>query len=103
MTNEQGPQASLVVKIDFKRKNAEHQIDEVRHSPDASAIPSPYLGADVVNDLLLPRLSAQCARETQIETRVINEDHCVGFALSNFTERFLKLFPEITIFPEHLP
>ena len=103
MTNEQRAQASLVVEIDFKRKNAEHQIDEVRHSLDASAVPSPYLGADVVNYLLLPRLSSQCARETQIETRIINEDDCVGFALSNFAERFVKLFSEITIFPEHLP
>ena len=103
MTNKQRPQASLVVEIDFKRKNAEHQIDEVRHSLDASAVPSPYLGADVVNYLLLTRMSAQCARETQIETRVINEDDCVGFALSNFPERFVKLLPEITIFPEHLP
>src|ERR1043165_1827674 len=102
MTNEQCSQARLVVEIDFKRKNAEHQVDVVRHSLDTSAVPGPYLGADVINYLLLLRLSAKCARETQIETRVINEDDRVGFALSDFAERFLKLFPEITIFPEHL-
>ena len=103
MTNKQRAQASLVVEIDFKWKNAEHQIDEVRHSLDASAVPSPYLRADVVNYLLLPRLCSQCTRKTQIETGIINEDDCVGFALPNFLERFVKLFSEITIFPEHLP
>ena|SRR5437763_11941781 len=103
MTNKQRAQASLLVEIDFKRKNAEHQIDEVRHSLDASAVPSPYLRADVVNYLLVARLFSQCARETQIETWVINEDDRVGFDLQNFLERLVKLFPEITIFPEYLP
>src|SRR5215510_10247792 len=103
MTNKQRAQAGLVVEIDFKRKNAEHQIDEVRHSLDASAVPSPYLGADVVNYLLSRRLSSQCTCETQIETWVINEDNRVGFALLNFPECFVKLPSEITILPEHLP
>src|SRR5438874_11784088 len=103
MTYKQRTQASLVVKIDLKRKNAEHQIDEVRHSLDASAVPSPYLRADVVNCLLVRRLSSQCARETQIETWVINEDERVGFDIPNFLERLVKLFPEINIFPEYLP
>src|SRR4029453_19338690 len=103
MTNKQRARASLAIEINFKRKNAEHQIDEVRHSRDAPAVSSPYLRADVVNYLLLRSLASQCTRETQIETGVINEDDCVGFALPNFPERFVKLFAKIPIFPEHLP
>jgi hypothetical protein len=49
------------------------------------------------------RLPSQRARETQIETWVINEDDRVGFALPNFPKRFVKLLLEITIFPEHFP
>src|SRR5262245_66323842 len=99
MTNKQRAQASLVVEIDFKRKNADHQSDQVCHSLDASAVPSPYLWTDVVDHLLSRRLLSQRTCETQIETWVINEDNRVGFALLNFPERFVKLPSEITIFP----
>src|SRR5215469_9902826 len=103
MTDKNGTQASLVVEIDFKRKNAEHQIDEMRHSFDAPAVPSPYLGTDVVNYLLARRLPSQCAGETQIETWIIDQDDRARFALPNFVERLAKLFSEITVFPEHFP
>jgi hypothetical protein len=49
------------------------------------------------------RLPSQRARETQIKTRVVNEDDRGGFALLNFAKGFVKLFPEITIFPQHFP
>src|SRR2546423_531847 len=103
MTNKQRAQARLVVRIDFKGENAEHQIDEVRHFFDASAVPGPYLRTDVVNYLLSPRLPSQCAGETQIETWIINQDYRVRLALLNFAERFMKLSSKITIFPEHFP
>ena len=103
MTNKQRAQAHLVVEIDFKGKNAEYQIDEVRHSFDASTVPGPYLGTDVINYLLSRRLSSQRAGETQIETWIINQDYRVRFALPNFAQRFMKLFAEITIFPEYFP
>src|SRR6266513_2869528 len=103
MTYKQCAQASLVIGIDFKRENAEYQIDEIRHSFDASAVPGPYLGTDIVNNLLSWRLPPQSARETQIETWVINEDDRVGFALPNLLKRFAKLLSEIAIFPKDFP
>src|SRR5207248_11492068 len=99
MTNKQRAQAHLVVEIDFKGKNAEYQIDEVRHSFDASTVPGPYLGTDVICYLLSRRLSSQRAGETQIETWLLNQDYRDRFALLNFAPPFMQLCVAITIFP----
>src|ERR1700746_1922744 len=103
MTDKRRGQACLAVDIGFKRKNAEHQVDGVRHSFDASSVPSPYLRADVINDFLSRRLPSQCACKAQVEAWIINQDDRVRLALPNFAERFVKLISEITIFPEHFP
>ena len=103
MTDKQGAQTSLGVEIDFKWKDAEDQIDEMRHSRDASAVPGPYLGTDVINDLLPWCFPSQCPCKTQIETWVIDQDDSVRFTLPNFVDRFVKLFSEIAIFPQHFP
>src|SRR5207248_1482237 len=101
VTDEHGTYARFLVEIGLKRKDAEHQIDRPRHSFDAARIPSPHLRTDVINYFLLWRL--QRTGQTQIESRIVDQYDCVWFALLNFFERFAKLFPKITILPEHFP
>src|SRR5207248_10245675 len=103
MTNKQRAQAHLVVEIDFKGKNAEYQIGEVRHSFDACTVPGPCLGTDLINYLLSRRLSSQRAGETQIETWIIKQDYRGRFARPNCAPRCMKLFADSTIFPEYFP
>src|SRR4029453_9515750 len=87
----------------LEKEKTKEEGEKTRHLLDASAIPGPDLWADVVNYLLLPRLPSQCVRQTQIETRVIDQHNGVGFALLNFLQGFAKLLPKITVFPDHFP
>src|ERR1051326_333708 len=99
MTNKQRAQANLIVKIGFKWKNTEHQIDEARHSLDAPAVPRPDLGTDVVNNLLSWRVPSQCASKTEIETWIIDQNNCCRFDLENFLEHLMKLLSEKAVLP----
>src|SRR5438093_6547694 len=103
MTNEYRAQPRFVIEVGFERKNAEHEIEKARHFLDASAIPGPDLRADVINYFLLPCLHSQCARQAQIEPRIIDQHNGVGLALLNFLQRFAKLLPKITVLLDHFP
>src|SRR4030095_364826 len=52
------------VQIGLKWKNAQHEIDEMRHLLDASTVPCPDLWADVIDCLLALRSPSQRARES---------------------------------------
>src|SRR5437016_14572023 len=52
MPDKECAQATLVVQIGFKRKEAEHQIEGVDHLFDPRRIPRPDLWTDIVNNFL---------------------------------------------------
>src|SRR5262249_15813972 len=97
MTDKHRAEPRCGVKIGFKGKNAEHEIDEARHFSDASTVPRPNLRADVINCLVAFRMLSQRARQSQIESRVVDQNHCVGFAFLNFIERLRELFAKVTV------
>src|SRR5215472_6151884 len=100
MANEDRAQAALVVEIGFERKNAEHQIQPTRHLLDATAIPRPNLGTDVVNDFLR-RFFPQRASKAQVEPGIIDQHDRVRFAYSDFAQSLAKLFSKITVVLDH--
>src|SRR5437660_8767482 len=87
----------------MKWKNAEDEIDPARHSFDPATVPSPYLGADVINYLLSPRLPSQGAGESQIEAGIIDQQDRIRLGFDDFFGRLAKLLSKITVLPEHLP
>ena len=103
MADKYRAQARFVIEVGLKREDAKHEVQKARHFFDAAAIPGPYLGADVVNDLLSRRLFSQCASEAQIEPRVIDQHDRVGFALLNLVKGFVKLFSKVTVLSDHFP
>ena len=103
MTDKYRAQTGFVVELGFKRKNAEHQIEKARHLFDSAAIPGPNLRADVVNYSLFRRLLPQRAGQTQIETRIVDQDHGVGFGIFDLAKRFAKLFSKETVVLNDFP
>src|SRR5215217_6009949 len=97
MANEDGAQIGLIIELSFEREDAEHQVEIARHLRNATSIPSPDLRADIVDDFELWQLSPQRTRKTDIETGIINQHDCVGFVLSQLSDRGSKLLPEITV------
>src|SRR5438067_36661 len=97
MTDENRAQPRLIVELRFERKDAEHQVEITRHLPDAPAVPSPDLRADVINYFEIGRTSPQRASEPEIETWVIDQDDGSGIQVRNFPKRVSKLFPEISV------
>src|SRR4029077_17800318 len=97
MTDKHCAESRRGVEISFERKNAEHKIDEARHFFDAPTVPCPDLRADVINSFVALRVPSQSARQSQIETRIIDQDDCVGFAFLNFRQCLTELLPKITV------
>src|SRR5438067_13887723 len=96
MADENRAQPRLIVELRFEWKDAEHQVEIMRHLPDAPAVPGPDLRADVINYLETGRPSPQRTREPEIETWVIDQDDGNGIQVSDFPKRISKLFPEIS-------
>src|SRR4029077_16135295 len=103
MTDKHCAESRCGVESGLKRKNAQHKIDEMRHPLDAATIPRPDLRADVINCFVTLRLPSQSARQSQIETRVIDQNDCVGFAFLNFAERLPELLPKIAVLSQDFP
>src|SRR4029077_17951748 len=103
MTDKHCPKSRCDVNICLERKNAQHKIDESHHFFDAPTVPRPDLRADVINSFVALRLPSQCARQSQIETRIIDQNDCVGFALANFVECLTELLPKITVLSQDFP
>src|SRR6266700_7905100 len=103
MTDKHCAESRCGVEISLKRKNAQHKIDQMRHPLDAATVPRPNLQADVINCLVALRLSSQRARESQVETRIIDQNDFVGFAFLNFVERLTELLPKIAVLSQNFP
>src|SRR4029077_5498091 len=97
MTDKHCAESRRGVEISLKRKNAQHKIDEMRHFFYAPAVPRPDLRADVVDCFLAMRLPSQGTRQSQIETRIIDQNDGVGFAFVNFVERLTELLAKVTV------
>src|SRR5437660_2727162 len=103
MADEDRAQSALIVEPGFERKNTEHQIEPARHLLDSAAVPGPNLRADVVNNFLRWRLFSQCAREAQVESRIIDQHHRVRLARLDFSQRRVKLLSKVTVMLDHFP
>ena len=103
MPDEDGAQAGLIVELRFEGKNAEHEVEALRHLRDAAAIPRPDLRADVVDDFQLRQFSAERAGQAEIEAGIIDQHHRIDFLLADVAQRGRKLPPEVSIFLQHLP
>src|SRR4029077_12347234 len=97
MTDKHCAESRRSVEISFERKDAQYKIDEARHFFDAPTVPCPDLRADVINSFVALRVPSQSACQSQIETRIIDQDNCVGFAFMNFVKRLTELLPKITV------
>ena len=103
MPDEDGAESRFVVELRLKRKYAEHQLQVARHLADSSPVPRPDLGADVVDDLQGRRFLLQSARQTQIESRIIDQHNGVRIDLRHFSKSALELLTEISIPLHHFP
>src|SRR5258708_8529719 len=63
----------LGVEVLLKRKDDEHSIDVAANRVEAVAAPRPHLRADVVDDF--ESITAQAARQAEIEIGPVDEDH----------------------------
>ena len=97
MADEDGAQSRFVVELGLEREDAEHQIEKSRHLLDSPLMPGPNLRTDVVNYSEGRRFFSQGASETQVESGIIDQDHCVGLDRCDLAERVLEFFPEIPI------
>src|SRR5262249_41803904 len=91
------------VEIRLERENAEHEIDEARHLFNPAAVPCPDLRADIIDYFVALQLPVQRAGQSQIETRIVNQNDCVGFAFVNFAERLTELLSKIAVLSQHFP
>src|SRR5262245_64841914 len=103
MTDKHGAKSRCGVEIGLKRENAEYEIDEARHFFYASTVPRPNLRTDVINCFMAMRTLSQRARQSQIETRIIDQHHCAGPAFLNFIQRLSELFSKIAVLPQDFP
>lgn len=75
---EDGGQADAFVEVFFEGKDADHEVEPLRHFGDAAAVPGPDLGADVINEAAAEASAAQGGGEPQVEARVVDEDDGAG-------------------------
>lgn len=75
---EDGGQADAFVEGFFEGKDADHEVEPLRHFGDAAAVPGPNLGADVVDEAAAKAGAAQGGGEPQVEARVVDEDDGAG-------------------------
>ena len=85
MSDKNRLQSALFVERFLEWKNAQHQIEKPRHFRDAPAVPSPDLGANVIDNLrigvgrstFLSFSRPKSLGQPQIESWIIDQDHCV--------------------------
>ena len=103
MADKDGAQAAFLVERFFEGKNAKHQVEVAGHLRDASAIPRPDLGTDVVDGPDARQLCLDRFGEAQIEPRIINEDERIRLKMGNVREHPVELRLEVTVLFQHVP
>ena len=103
MSDTDGLKTGVLVELFFEWKQAEHQVEEPSHFWDATLVPCPDLGANVVKELELWMGGAQRFCEAQIESRVIDKNDGIRLEPSDFAAHPFKLVFEIGVIAQDIP
>jgi hypothetical protein len=103
MSNEESRQSGRKVELGFEWKNAEHQVEKLCHSRDASAMPRPDLWTDIEDDFYTGRLFPKRFGEPKIESWIIDKNN--GGRLKKFdpAKHLVEARTEVAVLSKHIP
>ena len=97
MSHEDGVQSAGLIHRSLEGKNADHEIQKTRHLGDASPVPCPDLGADVVENFTLVAGIPECSRQAKVEAGIIDEHYGIWFFLADGGQHRVELLPEVSV------
>ena len=97
MSHEDGVQSAGLIHRRLKGKDADHEVQKTRHLGDATPVPCPDLGADVVENFALVDGFSECPLQTKVEAGIIDEHDGIWFCLSDGGQHRVELLPEVTV------
>ena len=86
----------------LKGEDAHHQVQHAHHLGNAAAVPCPYLRGDKINDFGMRAALADLLRQTQVESRVVDQNEAVRLVLPYPLQNGEKTLPEPPVLLEHL-
>ena len=103
VSDEIGVQSGFFVEFFFEREDAEHAVEPAGHAGEAGAIPSPDLGADVVEQLELGAVRLEGFGQAKVEAGVIDEEDGVGLFPVDALEGLVEFSAEPAVAPKDIP